>query len=758
MQSTFATPSIEDSLPNCWINWCRLCAKEDPNHNINFLYVNDHNVDMENKELSLQEALAKYFWVQTSLDDVLPKMLCTNCLSLVSSMINFNERVERVQLMYLHLAESQRQAKVLDLNAIRLKFDVTETERDNWFLRYFPIHKPEKTTIDKAQLTTEEENFKVQIKQENGEKFLAMDYDNYMEEDTDLEKEEIIFDEITPESLEEDDEEDPFQANDKETTFGQNDSSEEDEKEEPATELCSLRNQEQSPNSSLEKTKMKRKRKKLKQFSVGDYKKNKTNIKDFKMETKCKECGENFTKYMLYRDHMQQQHNHSRSNKHWPCPACDKVLLSLFNLERHVRIHVPLEVRKNIKCPECDNRYTSNAQLETHIRYKHKNEKPFICEECGLSLRTNSNLRQHMLIHTDVAPFECEVCKKKFKNKTRLKTHMDIHSPNKHVCNICGLQLNSKATLNRHFLVHSDEMQHKCDYCGKAFKRAKALKNHLLLHTGLKPYSCDFCDRTFANGSNCRSHMKKLHPEELAVLEASGNKTHTKNIPKLETLKAVTKAADNLTPVVTKFSGCFAFGKKPKNLAALDAKQTQKSSQKLKKPALKQLNNNNNGEQLAMASPSSTPLDLQCIPLAGNTTASSNCLPDAKNLENDFNTTSPSTTTTPIPNFDNIYQHLMKQNQIELQIKRSQTQHSPQPSLSNVSTSQHNTFYQQTSNDIINQSIKPTPANNDLLHSPNSHHSSMTSNLTHEDHSNASSIQANFYGSIRTALPPGNFM
>ena len=74
-----------------------------------------------------------------------------------------------------------------------------------------------------------------------------------------------------------------------------------------------------------------------------------------------------------------------------------------------------------IKCTECDNRYTSNAQLETHIKYKHKNEKPFICEECGLCLRTNSNLRQHMLTHTDLAPFECDVCKKKFKNKSRLK-------------------------------------------------------------------------------------------------------------------------------------------------------------------------------------------------------------------------------------------------------------------------------------------------------------------------------------------------
>ncbi|XP_065357727.1 zinc finger protein weckle [Calliphora vicina] len=751
MQSTFTNSAVEDSSPNQWINWCRLCAKEDRQNNINFLYQNEEHLENVNKKLSIQEALAKYFWVQTSLEDSMPKMLCTDCLSLVSSMINFNERVERVQLMYLHLAEHQVNTNCLDLNTIRLKFDVTETERDHWFSKYslndtnyMDKNSHELTIKDNSQPSASEGQFKVQIKQENGEKLMAMDYDKYMEEDTDQEKEEMVFEDNVNDSCPEDDE-DPFQ-HDKEPTFMENSSSAEDI-EEKEIESCAIKSEAEEQKPQLDRSKKKKKRKKLKQFSSIDCKKKKnSSIKDFKMEATCKECGENFTKYILYREHMQLQHDHSHSNKHWPCPACDKVLLSLFNLERHVRIHMPLESRKTIKCPECDNRYTSNAQLDTHVRYKHKNEKPFICEECGLCLRTNSNLRQHMLIHTDIAPYECEVCKKKFKNKTRLKTHLDIHSPNKHVCNICGLQLNSRATLNRHFLVHSDEMQHKCDYCGKAFKRAKALKNHLLLHTGLKPYSCDFCDRTFANGSNCRSHMKKMHPEELAILEASGNKTHTKNIPKLETLKAVTKAADNLTPVVTKFSGCFAFGKKPKNLATNDTKQPQKPPQKLKNPAVPQ----HDTEKLALASPSSTPLDLQYIPLAGNTTTSTSCLPDAKNLENDLSTT-------PIPNFDNIYQHLMKQNQAELQIKRPLTQISPQPSPSNVSTPQHNPFYQHSHNDIMNHSMKPSHPSNDLLHSPDSHHSSMTP-LTHDDHSNASSIQATFYGPIRTTLPPGNFM
>lgn len=85
-------------------------------------------------------------------------------------------------------------------------------------------------------------------------------------------------------------------------------------------------------------------------------------------------------------------------------------------------------------------------------------------------------------------------------------------------------------------VVHSDHKKYKCHYCGNEYKRSKALKNHLILHTGLRPYTCPFCDKTFANGSNCRSHKKKAHPEELAALEASGEVQRTANIPKLEFL------------------------------------------------------------------------------------------------------------------------------------------------------------------------------------------------------------------------------
>lgn len=117
--------------------------------------------------------------------------------------------------------------------------------------------------------------------------------------------------------------------------------------------------------------------------------------------------------------------------------------------------------------------------------------------------------------------------------------HMDTHNATVYTCDECGLQLNTRRTLNMHMLVHSTAKPFKCDHCGTEFKRAKALKNHLIIHTGLKPYICEFCNKAFANGSNCRSHKKKTHPNELAAAEAQGITPRPNNVPKLDHLREV---------------------------------------------------------------------------------------------------------------------------------------------------------------------------------------------------------------------------
>lgn len=219
------------------------------------------------------------------------------------------------------------------------------------------------------------------------------------------------------------------------------------------------------------------------------------------------------------------------------CDQCAKNFSTEKRLEHHKRIHLPKEERQRYPCPYCDNMFMSRNGVALHIQTIHTQEKPFVCEECGKPFTTNHALKEHKVAHTDERPFQCLQCPKRFKNPQALKLHTDIHDGTEYICPICGQRLNTKKTLNRHMVVHSDVKKYKCQYCGNEYKRAKALKDHLILHTGLHPYSCPFCERTFVNGSNFRSHKLKMHPEELAALAASGLEEQPVNLPKLHQLQ-----------------------------------------------------------------------------------------------------------------------------------------------------------------------------------------------------------------------------
>lgn len=90
-------------------------------------------------------------------------------------------------------------------------------------------------------------------------------------------------------------------------------------------------------------------------------------------------------------------------------------------------------------------------------------------------------------IHVNVG-----IVRKKFKNDYRLKVHEDTHNNTAYVCPECGLSLNTKRTIRRHMIGHSDVKKYKCQYCDKEYKRAKSLKIHLISHTGCIHTSAPF--------------------------------------------------------------------------------------------------------------------------------------------------------------------------------------------------------------------------------------------------------------------------
>ncbi|KAH8305530.1 hypothetical protein KR018_003242 [Drosophila ironensis] len=502
------SPAMEEQpgapSPTDWRLWCRLCAKEDVRGNMNVFLKNEQSqsqsqsqLPSEIGDLSLATAIGKYFWVNISRGEGLPETICSECLSLVTSLVNFSERITRVQKLYCIL-QSSVDRETVNLQELRSRFGLLEEAEVHYV--------DEKPKLDvRGGLLLEES---------------TLELENPLTNAGNAEEEE-----------------------------------EEDEGEETEEDSQEDNREEQPQDAVLLKL-------------CDDY-----GIKErAEKMNQCGECPRSYTTLRSLQRHVRQEHGKVEPPKGGlECPECGKRFRTRYGLERHVQQgHVPLPERKQFDCHRCDKKFTSSASAQYHLQYMHMDERPrpVICEQCGVGVHSISALKEHVLKHTDYAPFQCEVCHKCFKSATRLKHHKETHDPHKYICPECGMQLNSRPTLNRHRLVHTDQMQHKCDYCGREFKRAKALKNHLILHTGLKPYSCDFCDRTFANGSNCRTHKKKSHPEELAAQEAAGGaKSYNRNIPKLEALKAFTKNKDNLSPVATKQSGCFAFGKKPKAAA-----------------------------------------------------------------------------------------------------------------------------------------------------------------------------------------------
>ncbi|XP_064554289.1 zinc finger protein weckle [Drosophila montana] len=537
----------QQSVPSDWLLWCRLCAKDDLQGNINVFLKSEQTGAASERmgdesgaaagaaavsDMALATAIGKYFWVNITRGEELPEMICSECLSLVTSLVNFSERITRVQKLFCILQSTPKDS--VNMLELRARFGLLEEQQQ----QSEPEPEPETLTEvhyveEKPKLTELEETT---LELENPLTPCAHSVETKTDDQlVQVEAEEQLEDEDEQEEEEVDKEEQEQEQSGYELLLNLCDAFSPDE----TNSLDSAKLVQPKPHKSRQGK-----------------------------SYQCSECPRIYALPQTLQRHMRQDHDKSEADSSKQvCEQCDKQFRSRYQLQRHMQQHLPLPKRKRYPCGSCGKKFTTNASAQSHAQYMHQAERPrpVICEQCGVAVHSLHALKEHLLSHTDYAPYECDVCKKCFKSVSRLKHHKETHDPHKYICPECGMQLNSRPTLNRHRLVHTDQMQHKCDYCGREFKRAKALKNHLILHTGLKPYSCDFCDRTFANGSNCRTHKKKSHPEELAAQEAAGGgKSYNRNIPKLEALKAFTKNKDNLSPVATKQSGCFAFGKKPK--------------------------------------------------------------------------------------------------------------------------------------------------------------------------------------------------
>ncbi len=263
----------------------------------------------------------------------------------------------------------------------------------------------------------------------------------------------------------------------------------------------------------------------------------------------CKICNTSFKYKNLYNDHVKRHFSdEEKANAYLNVPkkeymlqhiclVCGRSFHQKKNLKRHEEIHLGINERKYL-CTECGKAFTSHSSLGVHLRV-HKGERPYtcdqcgmnfvdgstrnrhikrihnkelmeyICEECGKSCMTPSELTIHMRTHTGEKPFKCDQCGKDFPTNGRLTQHKKSHTMT-FQCTYCFKHLATNKSLKTHVRIHTGESPYSCPECGKCFKQSQQVKNHMVVHTGDMPYHCEVCDKRFSYSSSLFTHMK-LH-------------------------------------------------------------------------------------------------------------------------------------------------------------------------------------------------------------------------------------------------------
>ncbi|KAH8381575.1 hypothetical protein KR093_008675 [Drosophila rubida] len=485
-----------------WHHWCRLCAK-DNSDNVN-VYFRDGDQTWTSV---LAVAIGKYFWVNIKMEDELSNALCKECYTLVEDLIEFSDRVNRVQTLFTKLHQAGTESS-LSYDELRRECGVLTDEWKHIISRNEQAVEPavdagtsEYIVDEMVESFDEDTEIMAEIEEseiiENDEEvFETYEESEATAEDSYIKSEESTHDAASPMESKSSSELVDTDAITTKTPTTINMHEEEGEMKESST---GVDNQSETHKSENEE------------------------VSNGQTQYKCMSCSKCYKKPMAYRRHMAELHGLVATDiPNLECKRCNTFFATEHQLTAHYRSHMPAKDKADNACSYCPKLFTTPGALKRHIMFIHENVKPYICDCCGKGMKTITALNEHKLVHTDECPFECPVCQRRFKNMARLKIHSDTHTNNNYVCNICGLKLNTRRTLNMHQLVHSDAKQFKCDVCGAAFKRGKTLKAHLILHTGIRPYKCNFCGKDFSNGSNCRMHKRKTHPKELAEEEARG--------------------------------------------------------------------------------------------------------------------------------------------------------------------------------------------------------------------------------------------
>ncbi|XP_050091082.1 oocyte zinc finger protein XlCOF6-like [Anopheles aquasalis] len=239
------------------------------------------------------------------------------------------------------------------------------------------------------------------------------------------------------------------------------------------------------------------------------------NCDDFEAEitvTSSEENGEHS------RGKKTRQEGTARSSKplqRYACTKCSYKCSYLMAFKLHCQKHIDNENKggKGFQCPHpyCLRIFDTQELLDQH--HASGDHERYVCELCGLKLKHRTTLDIHLERHGGVANFPCSYCSAAFYTQTERQSHLNsVHTVTDRVkCATCGDVFRNRKLLLQHQASHESERKHQCNQCGVSFKSPHYLSRHVReTHADFR-FTCTYCGTAYRRKDKLRMHIEKAH-------------------------------------------------------------------------------------------------------------------------------------------------------------------------------------------------------------------------------------------------------
>ena len=194
-----------------------------------------------------------------------------------------------------------------------------------------------------------------------------------------------------------------------------------------------------------------------------------------KKKPKTKPTKKVVIKFKTYGIKKHKQPGYIAKNHKFKCAKCDKVFLTIDELNRHF-----MDNHWKLKCKDCGKTFQKPRSYQKHL-YSH-NVKPHNCVVCGKGFSFLSHLKTHEESHNDPKHFKCSArnCNRGYLSKSDLVKHERTHTRSVLKCTHKGCKYFTKddRNLKSHLKSHTKKLRHFCPVCNKGFVHNTQMLRH----------------------------------------------------------------------------------------------------------------------------------------------------------------------------------------------------------------------------------------------------------------------------------------